>query len=298
MAFPSFGTSPPAITEYQWSYRGFTWGPSTPLEIKEVEGVDMPTVRSGDAGRPRDHGLFVGLDVMGGREITLKGDLMMRNETAFQKAWEELATATIPGGVEQEPLYASFPNYGTLATLARVRKRQIPLNIQFSLGNLADVSLMFAASDPRWYGETKQVSVSPTGLTNGVKWPWKWNLKWGGGTVAGSLSVTNEGNIETRPLLIIEGPCTNPSVANASISGTPTLSFNLTLNSGERLVLDTDMHSAILYSDPSTPGAARLYALKAGSSWFTLQPGTNLLQYLAGTGEGTLSVQYASAWVI
>src|SRR5262245_58914288 len=127
MAFPAYGTAVPALTNWQFSFSGFTMGPSTPLELKKIEGLDLPTVRAGDAGRPRDHGLFVGLDVMGGREITLTAQLHQIKGT-FAEHWESFAKATVPGGSIETPLFVNVPGFGTLATNVRVRKRAMPVD--------------------------------------------------------------------------------------------------------------------------------------------------------------------------
>lgn len=282
------------LAEWQWSFRGYKFGAKTALEVKKVDGLDLPTVRTGDAGRPRDQGMFVGLDVLAGREITIEGDL--QPSTSFQAAWEALATATVPTGTVQYPLQVHLPGYGVLTCNARVRKRAIPIDIQFTLGKLAAVTLLFAAADPRWYGPTQTLSVKPPLSVGGFTWPLKWNLKWGGGGYTGSLAVTNAGNIETRPVLTVEGPCVNPSIQNATAPGGPTLAFNLTLNAGEKLVINTDMHTATLYSSATTAGATRTGTLISGSRWFVLEPGTSTIQFLAS--EGTLSCEFASAWLI
>jgi Phage tail protein len=297
MAFLPYGSTVPTLTAWQMNFNNaLSLGPGTNLELTGLEGIDMPAVRSGDAGRPRDHGAFAGLDVMGEREITVKADLHNRTGT-FSEAWEECANATVPGGTIQYPLFFNTTTWGTLTTLARVRKRQMPVDITFTLGNLAKVTLLFAGTDPRWYGPTQQLSVKPPASVGGFTWPLKWPLKWGGGGYTGALSVTNAGNIETRPILTVEGPCVNPSIQNATAPGGPTLTFNLTLNAGEKLVIDTDMHTATLYSSGSTAGSTRTGDLVAGSKWWTLEEDTTSTIQFFGA-EGTLYVEYASAWII
>ena len=296
--FPAYGEAVPTLSQFQLSFQGYKFGAGTNLELTKLEGIDLPTVRTGDAGRPRDHGMFVGLDVMGAREITVTGQLYSKSGN-FQEAWEQLAAATIPGGTTQYPLFMNLPGYGTLASLVRVRKRSIPVDIKFALGNLADVALLFAASDPRWYvTPTKSASVTPPSKTSGFSFPLSFPLSFGGGSLAGSLSVSNTGNIETRPLLIVEGPCTNPSITNDSAPGSPNLTFDLVMPAGSKLEIDTDMHTATYYSPNSTIGTSRIATLAPGSQWFVLEPGTSTIQFLVGSGEGELTVIWASALVI
>ena len=67
MSFPLASESPPTLTPYQLSFNGYTFGSGQPLRVKKIDGLDLPTVRTGDSGRPREPGLFAGLDVLGGR---------------------------------------------------------------------------------------------------------------------------------------------------------------------------------------------------------------------------------------
>src|SRR5262249_15242520 len=152
---------------------------------------------------------------------------------------------TVPGGSIETPLFVNVPGFGTLATNVRVRKRAMPVDIQFALGTLADVAIMFAAADPRLYlMPTQAASVTPPSTTAGFTFNLSFNFSFGGGSLAGVLNLTNTGNIETRPLLIVEGPCQNPSITNATATGNPNLTFNLTMASGDKLVIDTDLHTA------------------------------------------------------
>jgi hypothetical protein len=297
ISFPAYGTTWPSLTAWQASFSGYTFGQGTALELREIQGIDMPTVRTGDAGRPRDHGMFRGLDVMGERELILDGDLHNKSGS-FEEAEAALAAATVPGGSEDTPLFQALPGWGTLAAMARVRKRQMPRDITVSLGNLGKVALMFAADDPRWYAQTQQTTVSPPTKSAGFSFPMSFPLSFGGGSSAGVASVTNAGNIETRPLLIIEGPCENPSITNATAEGSPNLRFNMVVAAGGRLVLDTDFHTATYYTAGTTLGSTRLGTLAYGSRWFTLAPGTSTLQFLSATSEGRLSIQWASAYVL
>lgn len=301
MAFPSSSVSVPTLSSYQMSFAGLTMGPGTAYEFQKIEGLDVPDVRNGDAGRARDHGTFIGLDLMAGRTITLTLQVAASGSTSFQTAWSQLAGVTVPGGTTETPLFFNLPGWGTLATMARVRRRQMPIDIQFALGNLADCTIQFACSDPRLYSTpTQSVSVSPPGTSAGFSFPMSFPLSFGGGTVAGVISATNSGNIEVRPQFTITGPCTNPSITNASATGSPNLTFVLTMNSGDTLVVDTDMHTATYFTAGSTTGSTRAYLLASGSQWFSLLPGTNTIQFLTGdsVASGSLACAWASGYIL
>lgn len=309
MSFPDVSVSVPTLTANQQWFGGLTIGRGTVLGFQKVEGLDMPDIRTGDAGRPRTRGMFKGLDLLGGRQITLTGKLVPTVE--LYDSWEALANATVPGGVTETPFFFNLPTFGTLVSMVRVRKRSMPIDLQAAIGNPINVALMFAASDPALYGLTVSQSVSPPPSLTGYTYPKTYNASYGGGSSAGALSVVNPGNVDCPAIMTITGPCTNPSVTNASIPGAPTLAFNLTLNAGDTLVLDTDMSTATYFTSGSTFGSSRNADRAAGSQWFTIWPangengttvagGINQLQFLTGdpVATGTLTVQSAPAYIL
>jgi hypothetical protein len=298
--FPAPSVSVPSLVPYQFWFNGLTMGPGTSLEIKKINGTELPTIRTGDSERPREHGMFAGLDVMAGGELTLEGDLQ-KDSVSFGHAWQALSSATVPMGVVEAPLYMNLPGYGTLVSMCRIRKRSIPIDITFALGELASVTLLFAATDPRLYSTpTQSASVTPPGTRTGFSLPLSFPMSFGGGSVAGVLNINNQGNIDTKPILTVEGPCTNPSITLASAGSSPNLTFLLTMAAGDRLVLDTDMHTATYFTSGSTIGATRWYTRAPGSQWFTLEPGINELQFLTSdpTPSGTLTAEWAPARIL
>src|SRR5581483_666178 len=127
---------------------------------------------------------------------------------SLQPAWSALAAAIVPGGTTESPLYFNLPGWGTLAIMARVRKHTMPLDITYALGNLVDVTIQFSASDPRIYATpTQNPSIGLPTPGAGFAFPLSFGISFGGGGAIGNLTVANAGNIETRPLLVVTGPC-------------------------------------------------------------------------------------------
>lgn len=302
--FPAPGVSVPALIPYQLWFNGLTMGPGTAVEFQKIEGMDMPQVRSGDASRAREHGLFIGLDVFGGREVTITAELGPVVGETFEESWGDLASATTPGGSIESPLYLNLPGFGTLVSMARCRKRQMPIDIQFALGNLAGVTLQWNSSDPRLYTTpTASATTSPPGTTSGMTFPLGFPFSFGGGSVAGTAQLTNKGNLDCPLLLTITGPCTNPTVflTNGLTGATYSLGFDLSINAGDQLVIDTDMHTATYYTAGTTLGSTRLMDMVAGSQWFTLPAeAISTLQFLTGdtVATGTVTVESCSAYVL
>ena len=269
-SFPT--TAAPTLSSWQWSYRGLTFGPSQPYSVTTVDGFGMPAVQTGDVQRPRDMGDFSGFDLLSGRDLTLQGDIVS-DGTSLQHAISVLAqatTVTTDTTQTEYPMWVAYPNVGTIATMVRPRKRDLPLDLGHVSG-LATYALQFRATDPRWYSAA--TTASRTNL--------------------GAVTVTNSGNYETRPVITVNGPISSGwTISN----GTKTLTVNLALTSGQSLAIDLDTRTAQMTGGTATNVR---YALGATPAWFTCGPGSTTIT-LGGAGASsstTLSVQYASAWV-
>ena len=307
MAFPSPSLTPPTLTNWQFSYNGLTFGHATPIKISQVQGLgDLAVVRSGDISRSRDHGENIGLDVYGGRDITLNLEAE-DSGSGVPATMSTLASATLVGLTTESPMWFQVPGYPLLCVMCRPRKRTMPWDVGYQIGKLGVVSTQFHATDPRIYGAGQSVTVGLPNPTTGMHFPVTFPMTFGSVAPSG-VTVTNAGNAETRPIIVITGPVTNPSVQNASIAGSPTLSFTnpnqtgYTVAAGDQLVIDTDLHSIQYYvggvSSGSAP-ASRGGWLVSGSTWWDLAAGGNLIQFLSqdsASVAGTCSVQWASAY--
>ncbi len=308
MAFPDPTVLPPSLANWQFSYQGLTFGHASPIKVSQVSGLgDLATVRTADVSRPRDHGELIGLDLYGGRDITI--DLEAETGTGtIQSTLLVLAEATQVGLTTEQPLWFQIPNYPLLCVMCRPRKRSTPWDVGYQIGNLGVVSTQFHATDPRIYAVTQTASVGLPVPTAGLTFPVTFPLTFGSVAPSG-VTVTNSGNTESRPVLVITGPVTNPSVINASIAGSPTLKFTnpnqvgYTVAAGDQLVIDLDTPHSILYyvggvASGSAP-ASRGSWLAHGSTWWNLPQGANLIQFLSQDSvsvAGTVTVQYASAY--
>ena len=251
----------------------------------KFEGFDLPATRNNDASRPRQRGQFIGLDLFSGRDMTLTMDVgpVFGSYSNLAGALAALKAATntadVYTGSTEYPLYVQFSStLGTLATMARVRRRQIPVDLSYSLANMAqNVIVQWHATDPYFYSET-----SGEDDAHNASIP-----------AGGSGTFTNYGDVECYPQFTIYGPCTGPIITNTPSSGS--LLFSMTVASGGFITIDTDYRSAI-YTPPSGPSVDVLWNLQPGFSWFSLGPGENHIQYTSSDVAGSLGVEWASAY--
>lgn len=310
MSFPL--TAAPSLSNWELQYNGLQIGNGTPYAVTNIEGLDNPTVRNADIVRPRDHGQFVGLDLLGGRDITITGDFTT-DGVSLQSAGKALGAAFVSGAVTELPFWFQFPNLPILCSVARCRKRTTPIDFGYSVATLAKMTILLHATDPRLYGAPQTASVGLPTPVGGMTFPATFPLSFGGGSNFSVLPVVNAGNVEMRPLLVLTGPMTNPTIVNTtagwSLSFTNPAQTSFTLNAGDTLTIDTDTGHAVTYlASGTTVSSPRRNWVIAGSTWPDpsknvggLVPGSNTIEFGSqdsGAVAGTLTVKWASAYQI
>ena len=263
MAFPSGSSS--VVSNYQVQFAQVLMGPGTNYDVKEIQGLDLPPLRTKDEPRPLDVGQLMGQDFLDGRDITVELDVKVANLSGLM--------ALVPQTVAEEfNLWVQVPTIAfPVGVGARIRKRNTPVDVRYTFGGLASVTYQFHATDPRLYE-----AVTTTSLT------------WGAG-----VSITNNGTMEERPQLTLVGPLTTPSVTNNTLPGAPFLSFQ-TLTAGQTLVVDLLTH-LITLNGTAQPSAK----LSTGNSWWWLQPGANTISWTSSDGAqpvgSSASITYSPA---
>lgn len=279
--------------DYGLTIAGLDLGPGTNYIVHSVDGFGIPTTRVGDSPRPRDHGLFYGLDFMDGRTITIS--LTVRGATPSEvvanldtllAAWKPIYSDSLTISA----LAYKFP--GQVARLLRGRPRQAKADTSRIIGNRVPVTLEYVAADPRQYAAAGSVgTVGMATSSGGRTYNRIYNLSYG---ASGSvfLFATNAGDFVTKPILKITGPAANPHVENLTTG--EVMKFALTLAAGDILTIDCDARTVLLNGT-----ASRYSSLSSDSAFITMQPGSNTLRFIADTYQpaASLEVDWSSAWL-
>lgn len=155
------------------------------------------------------------------------------------------------------------------------------LDVEFTVGLIAP--------DPRKYGAATSVTVIANSQTLGITPPVTPPITLPAQAPPGAATVTNGGNFETRPQILITGPITAPGIYNQTTG--QTIGFStLTMGAADRLTIDLLAKVAYL-NGGQIP--ADLW-----SSWWVLQPGTSqvILQGAGGAGA-QMTISFNDAWM-
>ncbi|MCA1218705.1 phage distal tail protein [Streptomyces sp. 8L] len=249
------------------------------------DGWDSPDVRTTLTAREADHGSWMGPVYLAERVITLAGKFRAPDPATVDTAIAQLKAAA---GLHDTTLtvFESTPRQAT------VRRSGKPL-MQRLTSRVVDWSVQVTAPDPRLYATTETTaalrlpSVSG-GLTLPIVFPFEIDAT----VVPGDAAVINEGSIDARPTIRIDGPVSQPLVVVTGPDGsTASLLYGGDIAAGDWLELDTDAHTAYYNNTASRR------ALVSGD-WPVLPPGQSTVSFRAGAYSDTAvcTLTYRSAW--
>lgn len=306
MSLPAPTLTVPTLLGDQMSYQGVTMGypPNTPYGITELDGLTKPQSRSGNTPRPRTRGSFIGLNLLPTRKVTATLDIgpPFGSYSTLAGAVGALRTASATEGTTEYPLWIQLPQFPLVCTMCRVVNKDLKWNFVADAGQLVQgATIQWESTDPYLYSAPTQSGTVglPTPGT-GFAFPITFPFSFGGGTTANELTVTNNGDVDCWPVLVITGPCLNPTVTNGSVAGNPELAFNIQMNSGDQLVVDCDMQTILYYASGSSVGVPYPQILNPGSTFFAV-PGGGSSSIAFNSSDtspasGTLTVWWADAY--
>ncbi|MEV4245221.1 hypothetical protein AB0J63_17620 [Streptosporangium canum] len=254
----------------QMEWNGFVLGRGTPYrwtgQLEGWRGKEPPD--SGNAPHANRPGSAPGRPLARERVITWTGLLKGRREDiepavlALEGATPLLRDAT------QWPLVVNDLGVPYLC-YGRIDRVHIPVDKLLRLGH-GKIALQWILADNRRY------NINATGVTCPV------------GEI---VEISNAGNTETNPLIIIPGPAVTPRMTNHTLGRV--LEFNVTLALGEDLTIDTDLGRARV-GDTDVMGNR---AFGSASVWdWILDRGPQEVEYTTASGGTQAEVLYRDAW--
>ena len=294
-----------SLNSYSFSFNNLVFGgTNSPFQILEVNGLeDLPDIRVQDDNRGYIDGMFTGRDFLSGRYLTMTIQILGDSNNSMVQNVALLKNNLIPQTAGTNPLQFQIPGSNLQVIYARVRKRTLKIDPEFTYGKSIAV-VQFFAPDPRIYDWTVQSTDLATSSFNTGRtynrvytaaasygaYPYTTGMSFGGGTATQNI-ILNNGNTTTYPTITITGPAVNPKIINASTG--QYLQINYNMSATDTLVIDTDFRTVTL------DGVARRSILSNSSSWFGAAPGTSFYTFNAtGTGSTTTCVvRWQSAYI-
>lgn len=279
---------------WQFEYNGFVFGHGeNGVDLISLTGIeDMPELRVSDQFKARAHGSVDGPQYSEDRVINITFDIITDGPESLRQVVDEFKRAT-PVQHFETPLVFQMPGAGKRQVNARVRRRNILVERNFSIGHTQG-TIQFVCTDPRVYsGGAFGLKTMTTGsgtTTGGLTFPHGFPHGFGFSS-PGSISVNNAGNVSAPWKGVMTGPLINPILDLAGTTGRLSLN-DFTVQEGQTLHFDSANRTVMLNNT-----ASRYSALDV-SRWFDLPVGTSTLQLSSAAGStGSFQIFYRDAYM-
>lgn len=146
---------------------------------------------------------------------------------------------------------------------------------------------LYAADSRRYSTDLKTDSTQPFAPSGGLAFNWAFPLSFGAGGAAGTITVTNDGDIPTGVLLDIVGACVNPQIHLVETGQRIALIDTIDAD----VVIDTNTRNRSVLRNGSPYG----WVLTSDSEFFQLPKGTSTLLFSVDSGNPTLTASWRDA---
>ncbi|MCW2765935.1 MAG: hypothetical protein JWO11_1894 [Nocardioides sp.] len=242
--------------EIEWN--GMLWSALNQYRPQDVQGWDSINLSNGNVPRGSRHGAWAGRKIAGERIVTATVQLN-DNSTTFQDSLDAMITSWAPpDGADEYPLAIRTRGKILIAYGAIIKADAPPENFGVGISNMP---IQWACSDPRRFGD--DFNAAHTTLDGGT--------------------LTNTGNAPASPRFRFFGPVTTPRVTLAG----RTLAFNIAVETGERLDVDTSNGDVGVYDLSGTvlsTNYVRLDAFSVPVELLALPGGTWPVTYTPDAG--------------
>lgn len=237
--------------------------------------------------RARDHGATESEAFMTHRTIVVEGVVDAPSAGLASAAMNRLIAA-----VSLQPFVFAVSEAGYVRHV--VARRQDEIMTPYIDDKAFYFSFQVVAADPRKFGPViTSGEVNMALSVGGITAPMTAPLTVSATNVAGIAVVVNEGNTNAPGWIRINGPITGGFGAkHAGQDRTIMFSDQLELEAGQWMEIDLERRTVKLQGQASRSG------FLTTREWFTLNPGSNEIAFLAGdyNETATLSVTTKSAW--
>ena len=269
---------------------------------QKLTGWDGPAVQgAGVIPRAGDHGAWASPQWFAARTMTLTCMASAQTQALRDVARAQLQQA-VPVGDAGQLAVLRYDEPVPKQALVR-RSGQLPedcptlVDVKFTIG--------LVAPDMRKYGTQQKTLpiVAPAPVAGEFTVPFSIPFSLAAAPPPAVSACVNIGNFGSPPVVVISGPCTGPSLTNATTGQTVSWS-QLTLTAGQTMTVDflnqQGWVGAVNFPGlPGLPpGGGSYQSADVASAWWVLEPGSNTVAFTAAsTGSGASAfVYFFDAW--
>lgn len=275
--------------DWEFEYRGLLLAKSEGYRVAAADGLDtLPDVRRSKVDRPRASGSLLLPNYADERVVTLEMRILGDTDDQVRQRIDALAEAMSLIDEPAELVY-KLPGIDARTVMCRPTRRSIPTDRDLTV-RAPKATVQLIAEDPLIYSAEEFSDTTGVGsVVGGLEFPLSFPLAFGIAT-PGTFNAVNSGAAEAPWTATLTGPLVSPKILH--VGKQQALELNgFTLAAGQTLVFDQAMRTVLLNGTASRSGAL------TRREWFTLSPGSNLIQLDAASGGGQLTMTWRSCWL-
>ena len=256
------------------------FGDSAPLLVTKIDGLGSVKTAINSQKSPRQDGVSVTSTTLEPRYITIEGQILEPDMVRQQAYREQMLRAFLPK-VESE---LTIERYGTTRTIKCIPEvaPEFPSAMQSRLQ-----SFFLSLICPNPYFETvTESSAEIVTWIGGLRFPLRLPTAF---ALSGpkKINVVNEGDVETPIRIEIMAPATNPTLTHVGTSEFIRVKQELTEK--DVLVITTNFGNKRV----EIGGENRFNYIDSDSTFFSLKPGDNILEYTSDDSQENARVKIA-----
>lgn len=262
------------------------------IVVHSIEGLAYPNSRLSSYNRPGEFGSIVSNVLYSGRPITIIGSVygntVIEYETRRQTLESALRIVRSANAVSL-PSTLKFTTMNDIALQADVFIKDFKMLAKDL--HIADFFLELYSPDYALFSQTLQ-SVSISRSTGGGSvYPFIYPIIYGAQT-GGEQTFVNSGNVESYPIIYLNGPLTNPVIQNVTLGRS--ISLNLVLSSTDQVVINMKERTIVKNENESVIA----YRTDDSRYWWLL-PGNNVVRFFTGSSgdTGNAQIQFRDAFL-
>jgi hypothetical protein len=171
-----------------------------------------------------------------------------------------------------------------LYLFGRATKYSPPIDLNYQFGQVQVTSEWTSPDGAIYDGNLVNGTAGLPSPTSGMSWPASWPWTFGAST-GGTISLNNTGSYPARPVFVLQGPLSYPTISNQNTG--QFMKLNIVLGATDVVVVDTQAGVVTLNGTSN-----RNNTVLVGSSFFACAPGATTIGFASGDSvavAGTLS---------
>lgn len=237
--------------------------------IIELVGLESPPRRVSSFSLPGNHGAFVSNALYGGRVLGIKIQILGSTETNLRERVTELAAELDLSGDSFKVTTTFVDVDGNSFSVIGV-PRIMSMGGGFGQRRFDEVNIEILSEDYRIISSTTNQTTIFLQSAGGLSIPTPVPASFGSG-VGGSATLTNAGNTDACPVIRLNGPLTNPTVANQTTD--KQFKYDAIIGAGDFVDVDTSAKTVVNSGGVSVLGNASTSI----RDFWCLQPGANVV---------------------